>query len=185
MVVEEASSIYYKTSGGLRIMSMIHLYIGIDPGKKGAIACIDDDNTVHWLRDIDGLYEYLIRSHCFDEYYWYTGCVEDVCGRPGQSCQANTTFMKLAGKAELTASCICEEVVLVKPQVWKKYFNLITSKDLTKTEKKHLSIEKAKKLFPSVADMLTASKDGRAEALLIALYGKDLWQTKQSTLNKV
>ena len=183
MVVEEASSIYYKTSGGLR-MSLIHLYIGIDPGKKGAIACIDDDNTVHWLRDIDGLYEYLIRSHCFDEYYWYTGCVEDVCGRPGQSCQANTTFMKLAGKAELTADCICEEVVLVKPQIWKKYFNLITSKDLTKTEKKHLSIEKAKELFPSVAGELTASKDGRAEALLIALYGKDLWQTKQSTLNK-
>ena len=82
------------------------------------------------------------------------------------------------------AECICEEVVLVKPQVWKKYFNLITSKDLTKTEKKHLSIEKAKELFPSVADKLTASKDGRAEALLIALYGKDLWQTKQSTLNK-
>ena len=58
----------------------------------------------------------------------------------------------------------------------------ISSKDLTKTEKKHLSIEKAKELFPSVAGELTASKDGRAEALLIALYGKDLWQTKQSTL---
>lgn len=165
-------------------MNLRHLYLGIDPGKKGALAIIDDDNNVYKLEDLDDLYVYWIKSMIFDECNFYTGCVEDVCGRPGQSCKANTTFMKVAGKAELMADCICEEVVLVKPQIWKKYFNLITSRDLTKTEKKHLSIEKAKELFPSVADKLTASKDGRAEALLIALYGKDLWQTKQLTLNK-
>lgn len=161
-----------------------HLYLGIDPGKNGALAVIDDDNNVYKLEDLNSLYAYWIKSMCFDEYNYFTGCVEDVCGRPGQSCIANTTFMKHAGKAELVAECICEEVVLVKPQTWKKHFDLITSKDLTKTEKKHLSIELAKKIFPAVKDQLTASKDGRAEALLIALYGKDLWQMKQSTSNK-
>ena len=179
MVTQKTVTVYFKTCGGFRVMEKIHLYIGIDPGRNGAIACIDGNNCVHWLHDIDNLYEYIIRSFIWDDYYWYTGCVEDVCGRPGQSCQSNTTFMKLAGKAELTADCICEHVDLVKPQIWKKYFGLMTSKDLTKTEKKHLSIAKAKELFPSVADKLTASKDGRAEALLIALYGKEVCQMKQ------
>ena len=45
---------------------------------------------------------------------------------------------------------------------------------MSKTEKKHKSIELAKELFPAVADQLTASKDGRAEALLIARYMKDV-----------
>lgn len=162
-------------------MNQRHLYLGIDPGRNGAYAFIDDSNNVISLGDIDCMYSYLIRTCILDEFNYYTGCVEDVCGRPGQSCQSNTTFMKLAGKAELMAEVICDGVTLVKPQIWKKHFGLITSKDLTKTEKKHLSIEKAKELFPDVADKLTASKDGRAEALLIALYGKDLWQTRQST----
>jgi hypothetical protein len=80
--------------------------------------------------------------------------------------------MNLAGMAELAGYSI-GEMTLVKPQVWKKHFGLIT-KSLTKTERKHLSIDLAKKLYPSVADQLTASKDGRAEALLIARYIKDV-----------
>jgi hypothetical protein len=160
-------------------MNLRHLYVGIDPGKNGAIAIIDDNNGVYLLEDLDDMYSYWIHTYINDEYNYYTGCVEDVCGRPGQSCSANTTFMKHAGKAELLADCICEDVVLVKPQVWKKHYDLITNKLLTKTQKKHLSIDLAKRLFPAVEERLTASKDGRAEALLIALYGKQLCQTKQ------
>lgn len=161
-------------------MSKRHLYLGIDPGRNGAYAFIDDNNNVVSLGNIDGIYSYLIHTCIADEYNYYTGCVEDVCGRPGQSCQSNTTFMKLAGKAELLAEVICDEVTLVKPQIWKRSLGLITSSSLTKTEKKHLSIDLAKHIFPAVADKLTASKDGWAEALLIALYGKNLWQMKQS-----
>lgn len=155
---------------------MTKRYIGIDPGAHGAIAIIDDykvicvsdldkDYYTYWtiisdVADIVGSYE--------DTYV----VVEDVCGRPGQSCQANTTFMKLAGMAELAGYCI-GEMSKVKPQVWKKHFGLI-SKGLTKTEKKKMSIELAKKLFPSVANQLTASKDGRAEALLLAQYCKEM-----------
>lgn len=157
-------------------LTMTKRYIGIDPGAHGSIAIIDDyrvikvsdldkDYYTYWtiisdVADIVGSYE--------DTYV----VVEDVCGRPGQSCQANTTFMKLAGMAELAGFCI-GEMSKVKPQVWKKHFGLI-SKGLTKTEKKKMSIELAKKLFPSVADQLTASKDGRAEALLLAQYCKEM-----------
>lgn len=151
------------------------IYIGIDPGLSGAIAAIDEDDTVKVLRDLPRtLWGYRDVAYFPDD----TFCVvEDVCGRPGQSCVANTTFMKYAGYAELLGMTYVdaeEDFIKVKPQTWKKHFGLIT-KDLTKTQRKHLSIDLAKRLFPTVADQLTASKDGRAEALLIAKYCKDMF----------
>lgn len=154
-------------------------YIGIDPGSKGAIVAIDSDNNVLKVCDLSKDYiDYWIIMNDWEDWegQWDRTdvAVEDVCGRPGQSCQANTTFMKLAGMAELAAYSIASEFIKVKPQVWKKHFGLIFPKTMSKTEKKHKSIELAKELFPAVADQLTASKDGRAEALLIARYLKDV-----------
>lgn len=151
-------------------------YVGIDPGSKGAMAIIDSEGDVADIIDLSNdVGPYVNLCYRFGEEYYrdYYVAVEDVCGRPGQSCVANTTFMKLAGYAELLGSFMSTEYLKVKPQVWKKHFGLIT-KGLTKTERKHLSIDLAKKLFPAVADQLTASKDGRAEALLIARYMKDV-----------
>ena len=147
-------------------------YVGIDPGSKGALAIIDSEGDVADIIDLSNdVGPYVNLCYRFGEEYFrdYYVAVEDVCGRPGQSCAANTTFMKLAGYAELLGSFMSTEYLKVKPQTWKKYFGLI-SKGLTKTQRKHLSIELAKELFPSVALQLTASKDGRAEALLIAEY---------------
>ena len=159
---------------------MTNRYIGIDPGSRGCVAVITDYLTKPALYDLSnniGDYWYLIEylrdiQGSYDNSYVV---VEDVCGRPGQSCVANTTFMKLAGMAELVAFSL-GTFVKVKPQVWKKYFGLVFGKELTKTQKKHKSIELAKELFPSVADQLTASKDGRAEALLIAKYCQQLFK---------
>ena len=156
-------------------------YVGIDPGSRGCLAVIDDKDCVVRLKDLDkdlSTYNSLIHDYSLDCYKDYSVAVEDVCGRPGQSCAANTTFMKLAGYAELVGYFIATDFLKVKPQVWKKHFGLIFPKDMSKTEKKHKSIELAKELFPAVADQLTASKDGRAEALLIARYMKDV-QCKQ------
>lgn len=163
---------------------MVNRFIGIDPGSNGCIVAIDENNNVIGMMDLSKDYQvyWEIIADWADiegSYDENIVTVEDVCGRPGQSCIANTTFMKLAGMAELAGYCI-GEMSKVKPQTWKKHFGLIGTKDMTKTEKKHLSIELAKKLFPSVADKLTASKDGRAEALLIALYGKEQWQMNPS-----
>lgn len=156
-------------------------FIGVDPGAHGALAVIEEGNVN--VFDLNKEYDtYLYWVSNLEELlgpgdYHYVA-VEDVCGRPGQSCQANTTFMKLAGMAEVMAYGIGRDgFIKVKPQVWKKHFGLI-SKGLTKTEKKKMSIELAKKLFPSVADQLTASKDGRAEALLLAKYCKDMYNDK-------
>lgn len=161
---------------------MTNRYIGIDPGSKGAIAIITDGLVKPVIIDLNndlGNYWHLM-TYLVDYEGFYNNSyvvVEDVCGRPGQSCVANTTFMKLAGYAEFLGFCL-GEMVKVKPQVWKKSFGLVFGKELTKTQKKHKSIELAKELFPSVEGELTASKDGRAEALLLAKYCENLFKDK-------
>lgn len=158
-------------------MNKSKYFVGIDPGSKGAMAIIDSEGNAADIIDIDNnvdTYSGLIIQFIDNLDKDFYVAVEDVCGRPGQSCAANTTFMKLAGYAELLGYILSTEYLKVKPQVWKKHFGLIFPKDMSKTEKKHKSIELAKELFPAVADQLTASKDGRAEALLIARYMKDV-----------
>ena len=152
-------------------------FIGIDPGANGAIAFLVDDEEpiiMDLSPDLEK-YWYLITYETDSalDYDVSKVMVEDVCGRPGQSCQSNTTFMKLAGYAELIGFFL-GDFNKVRPQVWKKHFGLIT-KGLTKTQRKHLSVDLAKRLYPSIADELLLSKDGRAEALLIARYMKDIY----------
>ena len=149
-------------------------YIGIDPGSKGCVVVLFEDGLV-FFHDLDAeLSTYSNIIDILEDVAPTYVAVEDVHGRPGQSCVANTTFMKLAGCAELTGWSLATAGFLkVAPQTWKKHFGLL-SKGLTKTQRKHLSIDLAKELYPSVADQLTASKDGRAEALLIARYMKDV-----------
>lgn len=161
-------------------MNKPRYFVGIDPGSKGALAIIDSEGSAVEIIDLDNnVRSYSLLFYRFGEeaYKDYYVAVEDVCGRPGQSCAANTTFMKLAGYAELLGYGMSTEYLKVKPQVWKKHFGLIFPKTMTKTEKKHKSIELAKDFFPAVAGQLTASKDGRAEALLIARYMKDVYES--------
>ena len=153
-------------------------WFGIDPGSKGAIACIDENNEVIFIEDLDSsraTYERFIMRHMGHALLHQNVAVEEVYGRPGQSCKANNTFMKLAGMAELMGWMITtDSFITVLPSVWKKHFGLIFPKTLSKTEKKHKSVELARELFPPVADTLLMSKDGRAEALLIARWLKDV-----------
>ena len=155
-------------------MSNVH-FIGIDPGAKGAIATIYPDGTVTII-DMpteDVVYCNSIISEVQSRFEGdgdYNNCVfmENVHALPRQSTVAGFTFGKNVGKAELYAtSMLCypgDKLIKVTPQKWKKFFNL--------TKDKKESILLAKELFPSVAHLLTASKDGRAEALLIAEYGR-------------
>lgn len=149
-------------------------FIGIDPGSKGCVACIEGDTISFYpLTGNVSTYQDCIDILSAIGTSTYVA-VEDVHGLPGQSCTANTTFMKLAGMAELVGWYISTAGYMkVSPVTWKKHFGL-TSKGLSKTERKHLSIDLAKKLYPSVADQLTASRDGWAEALLIARYYQDV-----------
>lgn len=151
-------------------------YVGIDPGSKGAVVVLDEDCNIIYLSDLDKnletYYNIYYDTICNYDSDTQAVAVEDVCGRPGQSCAANTTFMKLAGYAEFLGWMMQygARYEKVKPQVWKKYYGLIFGKDVKKSDKKKASVMLARKLFPDKADFFKLSKDGRAEAALIARY---------------
>ncbi len=99
----------------------------------------------------------------------------DVEGQASRSMGATSAFNFGAVFGAVQALCeIVRETNLVTPQAWKKHHGLIGCP-------KDASLELARELFPSLKDQcLSRKKDGgRAEALLIALYGVHLEKEKR------
>lgn len=143
-------------------------YVGIDPGAKGAIAIIFEDGTVT-VQDMPSIEEVL--STFKRPYDIEDNCrvaIEQVHPLPGQSCIASFTYGENFLLAKLIGMCYNIHPVMVSPQRWKKHYGLKKDPSETKTEYKKKSVDKAKELFPQAAEQLKYSKDGRAEALLIA-----------------
>lgn len=140
-------------------------YLGIDPGHKGAVACITPEGSFVFVQDLPQTNEEWLEILKIDYSNPLSYCaLENVHALPNQSTVAGFTFGKNVGKAELLAANMstAEEPLLVTPQKWKKYFDL-------KRDKRE-SVELARELFPDAKELLLYSKDGRAEALLIAEY---------------
>ena len=145
------------------------IYIGIDPGKSGAMAVLYDD----WGGDV------VVRVIKFDcREYAQTlrdlsgqrvkACLEHVGAMPGQGVTSMFNFGQNFGyiKGLLDAFQIPYE--LVRPQKWKKAFGI--------TGDKNSSIEVCNRLFPGVSlrrtDRCRKDDDGKAEALLMAEYAR-------------
>lgn len=157
-------------------------YVGIDPGSKGAIAVLHPDGTASVI-DMPTLENVLDNPAGIkmDKTGLYRVAIESVHAMPGQSCTAMFTYGENFLLAKLIGLCYNSHPVMVSPQKWKNYYGLKRDKGESKTVFKKKSIELAKKLFPDIADSLTASKDGRAEALLIAKWLKDTDETESDT----
>ena len=145
------------------------IYIGIDPGEKGAMAIIYSDGDIHIH-----LFEYEDYRFYLEEIYecelqsQARCCLERVGPMPKQGVTSTFNFGKNYGFIQglLTAYSIPYE--LVTPQKWKKEFQV--------TGDKNSSIAVCKRLFPDVSlrrtDRCTKDHDGMAEALLMAEYAK-------------
>lgn len=154
-------------------MSTDKIYVGIDPGSKGAIAVICDDEVS--LFDMPTLEQLMANTTVLKvlNNNRYRVAIESVHPLPGQSCIASFTYGENFLLAKLIGMCYNRDPVMVSPQKWKKYYGLKREPDETKTEYKRRSVDKARELFPSVTEDLKYSKDGRAEALLIANWLKE------------
>lgn len=147
------------------------IFIGIDPGKSGAIAVIRD-NTVTTLIPYDAImYSKVLHavstlvhgSDCLIKV-----CVEKVSAMPGQGVVSMFNFGHNLGMIEGMLTALSLPYQLVPPQTWKKEFSLNSDKAK--------SIEVCQKLFPGV-DLKATSRsrkpsDGLAEALLMAEYAR-------------
>lgn len=146
-------------------------YVGIDPGSKGAIAFLNYDgsfNSVVDMPTVDQFMDELKHSNRWDNEGDFTVAIESVHPLPGQSCMASFSYGGNFLLARAIGFWYNSSPVLVTPQKWKSFYDLRRGKEESKTQYKHRSVEKARMLYPQ-AD-LPISKDGRAEALLIARY---------------
>lgn len=140
------------------------IYIGVDVGKSGGYAIIDDGLVIAHPYDDKEFVEFMhsVKDRAV------TACVEQVGAMPGQGVTSMFSFGKSAGFIEGVLQALGIKYQLVRPQTWKKEFGLNSSKQK--------SIDVCRKLFPDVSLLATERckkpHDGMAEALLMAEYAR-------------
>jgi len=150
---------------------------GIDPGKSGALALLHSDGSAQFfdvpiikLRGKDRPAWTEWANTWIDALRWASPdavVIEDVSARPGQGVTSMFTFGRSLGFVHaLVVSTVECPVHFVTPSVWKAKLGLLNSG-------KGASREICRTLYPSTTSRVARVKDdGRAEALLLAHYGR-------------
>ena len=139
-------------------------YIGIDPGKKGSLALLEDGRVSIFPFDEDTYINVLgkVDPHAA------VCCLEHVGAMPGQGVTSMFNFGTNFGFIQGVLRAYKIPFELVRPQKWKKEFSI--------TADKNSSIAVCKRLFPEVNLLPTPrckkEDDGMAEATLMALYAQ-------------
>jgi len=149
------------------------LIIGIDPGMTGAVAAIGvcGVGVFEVQRSADGKRIELpnILTYAGETVHVF---IEDINATPKFGSQTSFKMGRALGALETWASMIPgASIEYVKPLKWKKAFGLVLSKEQNSNEKKRVSLECARRLFPQV-DLHRVADHNKAEALLIAEYGR-------------
>ena len=157
---------------------MAGLIIGVDPGLTGALAAIDIDGNAVAVHDLpvirDGKLSWIdggaLQSLLLDitrgtPLESVRAVVERVGAMPKQGISSAFNFGAGFGSVLSILQARAIPIELVTPAVWKRAMGLGKDKDA--------SLNKARLLFPA-ADLCLRRHDGRAEALLLAL-----WRLKQ------
>lgn len=140
-------------------------YIGIDPGKSGALALLTEDGQCTVVPFQESAYTAILKAASGPS---SVCCLEKVGAMPGQGVVSMFNFGHNLGYIEGLLQAFDIPYQLVPPQTWKKEFCV--------TSDKNTSIEVCRKLFPNVCLLPTARSrkpsDGMAEAMLMAEYAR-------------
>ena len=140
------------------------IYIGIDPGKKGAMAILNGDEVTLIPWDLRQYIQAILdigeeKAFCI---------VESVAAMPGQGVTSMFSFGENFGMIQGVLAAMGIPYQLVKPRQWKKAFSV--------TGDKNTSVAVCKRLFPDVVlrrtERCRKDDDNLAEALLMAFYAK-------------
>jgi len=139
------------------------IIIGIDPGKNGGIAVIDELGKAHadkmpeTLQDLFEHFDSLNLSHTGDRRAY----IEQVHSSPQMGVKSAFTFGNGFGHLEMALTACGIPFERIRPQAWQKALGCMTKGD------KNVSKRRAQELFPTLK--ITHST---ADALLIAEYGR-------------
>jgi len=133
--------------------------IGIDPGKSGGIAWIQDgkacvEKMPDTLQDLWELLRDIAAEGCCK------ACLEQIHSSPQMGVVSSFTFGNGFGHLEMALTAAGIPFERVRPQVWQKAMGCMTKGD------KNVSKRKAQELFPNIK-----VTHAIADALLIAAYG--------------
>ena len=144
---------------------MMKTYIGIDPGKSGALALLTEDGQCTVVPFQESAYTAILKAASGPS---SVCCLEKVGAMPGQGVVSMFNFGHNLGYIEGLLQAFDIPYQLVPPQTWKKEFCV--------TSDKNTSIEVCRKLFPHVCLLPTSRSrkpsDGMAEAMLMAEYAR-------------
>lgn len=162
------------------------MILGIDVGISGAVALLDGGKLVevHDMptvsKTVGGKKKKRIDARALYQILQFEklehAFVEIVTARPGQGVSSMFAFGQASGIAEAIAWVMTPDVTGVRPNTWKKHFDLIGSDKMA-------SRSLASHLWPDMKDKFKRVKDdGRAEAALIGLWGYEcILQNKRQT----
>lgn len=155
------------------------IYIGVDPGKNGAVAFYDDkkgEYSVFDVLDPDALdtlraiARKKVKKVAIVEKVHAGGFRKDKkTGKPIKAgVTSSGTFMRFTGRVEGWLQAFGVPFHEMTKAKWWKVVAGSTAMGKTTDERKTASLDLARRLFPSMADFLKRKKDhSRAEALLI------------------
>ena len=142
-------------------------YLGIDPGKSGAICAINSDGNAWVVVKADRPYKEIYHE------LWHATCIkgrcfaviENVHSMPMQGVASTFKFGESFGMLLGLLATTDVDYVKVSPAVWCKELGLKKGKEESNTDWKNRHKQLAQELFPEV-DVTHAT----ADALLIAEY---------------
>jgi hypothetical protein len=139
-------------------------YIGIDPGKSGAIAFIPPigdpwtiKNTATDQELVDAVEESISMG------FGVFATIEKVHAMPGNGVVGMFKFGGSFHSLQMLCTALCVPFELVSPQKWQRSLTCLTGGD------KNVTKTKAQNLFPTVKVI-----HANADALLLAEYGRRL-----------
>ena len=146
------------------------IYIGVDPGKKGAMAIMGYSNTTgerYMMKIIPFDPQEYIKT--LKQFNGATVCIEQVHSLPREGVKSVWSFGQTYGWLLGVLDAVGLSYQTVPPHLWKKDCSL------SRTEKKH-SIEVCKRLFPGIelkrTDRCRNDDDNMADAALICEYAR-------------
>lgn len=147
---------------------MVRHYIGIDPGKNGGIALLDEEGPIEYTvmpDTVAGVYDWL--SSLATSLTNAAMVIEMAQPMPKQGVVSVFTYGRHFGAFEVLARAFGIPYHEVRPAVWKKAMGLSSDKVD--------SIQLCQRLFPSAnltPDRCRKPHDGMAEAILVAEWGR-------------
>ena len=145
---------------------MADLYIGVDPGRSGAICCTDMNRVADVITLTDVSYaemwsaitDYIHGAVC-------VACIEQVNAMPGQGVSSTFKFGESYGALLMLLAAAKVSFTRVRPASWCSEFGLKRDPNETQSEWKNRHKVLALELFPD-----TKITHATADALLISEY---------------